>query len=97
MCARVCSIVWQRWVVLRKTGMWLYASPVDTEPLHVLFFDTSFFLLSGPRVSGSLDSIVVAGSNWVMELKCGSELAARDWGAAVNAANSCNEWTRANR
>ena len=83
--------------MLRRSGIWLYASPMDEDPLNVLLFDTSFFLLSGPRVSGSLDTIVVAGSNWVLEFKVNDAIIAKEWGVAINSVNVCNEWTRSTR
>lgn len=53
----------ERWLVLRKDGIALFASLMEPDPTDMLFFDTSFALFRDEE-----DHVLVKGASWVLEL-----------------------------
>jgi len=58
----------ERWLVLRKDGIALFSSIMDTDPTDMLFFDTSFALFRDEE-----DHVLVKGASWTLELSFGDQ------------------------
>lgn len=70
-----CSLEWrlrtgrdkglrERWLVLRKDGIGLFASILDKDPTDMLLFDTSFALFRDDD-----NRVLIHGASWVLELE----------------------------
>lgn len=70
-----CSLEWrlrvgrnrgfdERWMVLRKDGIALFASVLDQDPTDMLFFDTSFAIFRDDDTN-----VFIHGASWVLELE----------------------------
>eukprot|EP00940_MAST-03C_sp_MAST-3C-sp2_P003306 g3306.t1 len=99
----------RRWAILRSSGITLLRDPLrdTTEPTDVLLFGASFYCLR-KRFDDDADNynkhsaavVVVAGSNWVLEMKLSSEWKAKQWASAITHAATragATDWTTEHR
>ncbi|CAE7693174.1 PLD2 [Symbiodinium sp. CCMP2592] len=86
----------ERWLVLRKDGIALFSSLMDTDPTDMLFFDTSFALFRDEE-----DHVLVKGASWVLELSFGDgprrHSSAQGWCNAITVTAQLSTRTREQR
>ncbi|CAE8673743.1 unnamed protein product, partial [Polarella glacialis] len=87
----------ERWLVLRKDGIALFSSVMDSDPTDMLFFDTSFTLFRDEE-----DHVLVRGASWVLELVFADQgsrrqSAAQSWCNAITVTAQLSSRTREQR
>ncbi|CAK9062169.1 unnamed protein product [Durusdinium trenchii] len=88
----------ERWLVLRKDGIALFNSMMDSDPTDMLFFDTSFGLFRDEE-----DHVLVKGASWVLELSFGDQsqhrrqMSAQGWCNAITLTAQLSARTRQQR
>ena len=88
----------ERWLVLRKDGIALFTSMMDSDPTDMLFFDTNFGLFRDEE-----DHVLVKGASWVLELSFGDQsqhrrqMSAQSWCNAITLTAQLSARTRQQR
>lgn len=88
----------ERWLVLRKDGIALFSSLIDSDPTDMLFFDTNFALFRDEE-----DHVLVKGAGWVLELSFDDQsyhrrqMSAQGWCNAITLTAQLSTRTRQQR
>jgi len=88
----------ERWLVLRKDGIALFSTLIDSDPTDMLFFDTSFALFRDEE-----DHVLVKGASWVLELSFDDQsyhrrqMSAQGWCNAITLTAQLSARTRQQR